>query len=472
VPTKRQNTLYAIGGVALLLIVWQLLASFGGTGFILPSPWAVLKTFARGLVVAESWQSVGTSTGRILLSVLRATVFAVVFAWLAAKWRPLRGMLAPIVLVIKSVPIVSFILIALFFLSDARLTPFICGLVVFPMVYGQLLSGILNVDRSMLEMGDVFRLKKRNIVRYIVIPSVRESFLAALSVAIGMAWKAGVAAEVITFAKQTVGRHMYDAKLYLDMERLLAWTLAVVLLSYVSEQIIVRLSRAWLVRFGERLPGEFWSHPSADPPETSTSVTAPPTSPAPIEVRHLDKRFGDAVIFDDFSATLPLDRPLMLIGASGSGKTTLMRIMMGLEAPDAGRIEGVPDRPMLVFQENRLFPQLTARDNIRLVLPDHDGARADALLAALDLSHVKDQAARTLSGGEKRRLALARGAAPASGILFLDEAFRELDDERVGLAVRFVADVAKTKPVVIASHDLTLIDRLQANVVSLDGSFD
>ena len=116
---------------------------------------------------------------------------------------------------------------------------------------------------------------------------------------------------------------------------------------------------------------------------------------------------------------------------------------------------------------SRLLPQLSARDNVRVVLPGYDGDVADRLLRELDLSSVKDQQASTLSGGEQRRLALARALAPESDILYLDEAFRELDEKNETTAIELIRQVAQEKPILLASHDHGLVERLNASVVMI-----
>lgn len=185
---------------------------------------------------------------------LVAILLAIVLSWIASKSRAVRQILSPFVLIMKSVPIVSFILIALFFMGASMLSFFICGLIVFPVIYAQLLSSFLNTDPGLLEMARVFSLKRSEKIRYIIIPGSREVFIASVSVSVGMAWKAGVAAEVLAFSGGTIGRHMHEAKLYLDMERLLSWTLALVLVSFLSEQLLVRLFRFILTRIGQKLP--------------------------------------------------------------------------------------------------------------------------------------------------------------------------------------------------------------------------
>ncbi len=476
VESKKRKTIYTVAGALLLILLWQLLSVLGGTGFLLPSPYRVLKTIFKLLALGESWLTVARSTSGIVISILVATSAAILLAWSAAHCERLRFLMVPVVQVMKVVPIVSFILIAMFFMGTRILTSFIAGLVVFPMIYNHLLSAFLNVDEGLLEMARTFSMKKRDVVRYIIIPQSREEFLAASSVAIGMAWKAGVAAEVLAFSKDTIGRRIYDAKLYLDMERLLAWTVVLVAAAFVVEKVLVTLYRLALVRIGGTLPksrvvrqGEEThdNRPLMTPTDGATVAQVAGSRENVISIRGLYKKFDRSVVFEDFSANLRLDRPVLFVGASGSGKTTLLRIIAGLDRQDSGTIAGVPERGVFVFQDNRLLPQLSARDNIRVVLPGYCGNVADRLLEKLDLVSVKDQPASTLSGGEQRRLALARALAPASDILYLDEAFRELDENSEAKAIELVRQVAREKPILLASHDHDLIERLNASVVTI-----
>ena len=458
---------------------------------MLPGPVKVASTFLELFSKTDNWRAIAVSAFRIMQSVLVAIICAIVFSWIASKSKALRQMMSPFVLVMKSVPIVSFILIALFFMTESSLSFFICGLIVFPVVYAQLLSSFLNTDAGLLEMARVFSFRRMEKIRYIIIPGSREVFIASVSVSVGMAWKAGVAAEVLAYASGTIGRHMHEAKLYLDMERLLSWTLALVLVSFLSEQLLVRLFRLLLISIGRQLPARRPVPKAVTARELLLSERATPLA-CPVEgqaimirgvlcvkqpyddeavpsivIDGISKCFGSSYVFSEYSATIPLDRPLAVIGPSGVGKTTLMRMIAGLIAPDSGVIDGVPSRGVFVFQDNRLLGQLSARDNIRLVLPGYDQKRADELLESLDLLSVKDQPAETLSGGEKRRLALARALAPESDILYLDEAFRELDEAHEEEALALLLQQAGEKPVIFATHDLSLIERMNANILEL-----
>ncbi len=512
---RKKGVWFSLGGVLLLLVIWQFLSLFSGTNFLLPPPRDVLARFGQMFSEKEGWLAVIQSGERILQGVFFSAAVAVIFAFAVWRLKVLQRLIEPFVLLMKTVPIVSFILIALFFLGNRVLTLFISGLVVFPMVYESVLAALSDVDHALLEMARVFCLKKRDILRFIIVPACRGQFLAAMGVALGMAWKAGVASEVLSLAKPSIGWHLHDSRLYLDMEGLLAWTLAIVLVSFISEKLIILVLRSALSYVGRKLPEKARrvmhtaetleadvEQKSEHPPaitiddeqcapqisdflsETSHSVTITIDGagecqkhqersdgmghPAVITIDGLDKAFGETVLFRNFSAELPLDRPFIVNGASGSGKTTLLRMLASLERPDAGVISGVPGNGRFVFQENRLIPQLSARDNVRVVLPDYDGLRADALLQRLDLSDVSGQPAELLSGGEKRRVAIARALAPKSGILFLDEPLRELDEKRETDAILLILEAFTRVPVILAAHDERLINKLNARVLTLE----
>lgn len=146
-----------------------------------------------------------------------------------------------------------------------------------------------------------------------------------------------------------------------------------------------------------------------------------------ITVRELSKRFGDHVVFEHFSCRIPTDGNTVLRGASGSGKTTLLRLLAGLLEPDSGEISGIRGlRPALVFQEDRLLPWYTAQQNVSLV---SDEATAAAILTSLGLAEALHDKPAALSGGMKRRVAVARALAFGGDILLLDEPFAGLDDE-------------------------------------------
>ena len=146
-------------------------------------------------------------------------------------------------LAVRSVPVASFIILALIWFSSENLSVLISFLMVLPVIYVNVLGGIRCVDRQLLEMAQVFRIPKIRVVRYIYVPQVMPYFYTACSVSLGMCWKAGVAAEVIGMPKGSVGERLQQAKVYLDTPDLFAWTLVIVAASLVFEKAVLSVVR-------------------------------------------------------------------------------------------------------------------------------------------------------------------------------------------------------------------------------------
>ena len=187
-----------------------------------------------------------------------------------------------------------------------------------------------------------------------------------------------------------------------------------------------------------------------------------------LELHGLTKRFGEKTLFENL--TLTVEGPAVLWAPSGWGKTTLLRILMGLEHPDSGTVQGV-GRVGAVFQEDRLCPQLTAVQNVELVLAEEkteykkkivsDFQRIGYDTAALALP------ARKLSGGQKRRAALLRALWAESDTLLLDEPFTGMDPATMKKAAALLKERCGGKVVLLATHDREAIRELGWNVLEL-----
>ena len=180
-----------------------------------------------------------------------------------------------------------------------------------------------------------------------------------------------------------------------------------------------------------------------------------------LKIDGLEKRFGEKVLFRSLSLTV--DGPAVLWAPSGWGKTTLLRILMGLEAPTAGAVQGA-GRVSAVFQEDRLCPQLTALQNVLLVLPGAGERYAPAVTAdfarlGMDAAALALPAAK-LSGGQKRRTALLRALWAPGDTLLLDEPFTGMDPAALQASIALLRERVEGRPVLLATHDRAAIDAL------------
>ena len=230
--------------VLFWLAVWQLGAMALDQELFLVSPLRVLGRLGELVVTGPFWRAVGMSSLRIMGGFLAATAAGVLLAALSARFRRVEELLAPALLAIKSIPVASFIILALILFSSRNLAVLISFLMVLPVLYANVLEGIRSADRQLLEMGRVFRLPVGRRLRYLYVPQVYPFFEAACGVALGLCWKAGVAAEVIGMPQGSIGERLQQAKIYLDTPDLFAWTLVIVLVSLAFEKLFLRLLKA------------------------------------------------------------------------------------------------------------------------------------------------------------------------------------------------------------------------------------
>lgn len=178
-----------------------------------------------------------------------------------------------------------------------------------------------------------------------------------------------------------------------------------------------------------------------------------------IVIRGLCKRYGETQVLTDFSCRIPQGSSCAVLAPSGAGKTTLLRLILGLEKPDAGEILGVPACKAVVFQEDRLLPGRSALENLRMAVPV-TREQGQAVLFALGLGDVGGKCVRELSGGQARRVALARAILPEQGLLALDEPFTGLDDATRCLAAETTLRYRRGRTLLLITHrmeDLSLL---------------
>lgn len=223
------------------LAVWWLLALIVGKELLIPSPPLVVRTLLELVVTGAFWRYTALTLLRITLGLLLGIVLGILTALLTNRLSLLHALLAPAVRVVRATPVASFIILVLLWVANGRVPVVISALVVLPVIWESTAAGLRSVDRDLLEFAHAYRLTRWDTWRRIVIPSMLPQLAAAVCTAIGLAWKSGVAAEVLCLPKAAVGTQVYFSKLYLDTPALFAWTLIVVALSLTVERIARRL---------------------------------------------------------------------------------------------------------------------------------------------------------------------------------------------------------------------------------------
>lgn len=243
---KLKKILIKILVLCFWLLVWELGSRLINQELFLPSPKSVLIATYELSGTSEFWFSIINSFVRIAIGFFMGLVGGIVFAILSYKIKIINELISPLMKIIKSTPVASFIILALVWISSANLSILISFLMVLPVSFSNMLYGLQSTDAKLLEMAKVFDLSRWKRIRAIYIPTVLPFIISAMSVGLGFSFKSGIAAEVIGRPSNSIGLNLYEAKLYLMIKELFAWTLIIILLSVLFEKLIMWIFK----RFG------------------------------------------------------------------------------------------------------------------------------------------------------------------------------------------------------------------------------
>ena len=249
---QHKRTLQRIGAVLLAILVWEGVALAVGHQLLVPTPLSVLERLAGIWLEEGFWSTIWFTFRKIVAGFLLGLALGLGLGSLAGRFPLFEILFRPWAVMVKSVPVASFIVICLIWMSSARLSIFISFLMVLPIVYTNVLQSIRSVDKQMLEAVEIFRLPWRKRVLYLWLPQMKPYLISACSVGLGISWKAGIAAEIIGIPSGSIGQMFYDAKVYFNTTDLFTWTIIVVVVSVLFEKGFLALLK-WLYGRLEKL---------------------------------------------------------------------------------------------------------------------------------------------------------------------------------------------------------------------------
>lgn len=436
--TKRMKAVAAAGAVAAFwLAVWVFAAALVAQPLILPGPGAVVVALLRLVCDANTWAILVGSGARILGGLALAAICGGVLAGVSVRSRTFARLVAPALSFVKATPVACVVVLLLIWLGSARVSIAAVFLMALPGVYFSLVEGLAQVDKPLEQM---FRLHGVRGWRLFFAHTWREVLPFVLSCAravIGMSWKAGVAAELIGMAAGTVGERIYQAKLLIETADLLAWTVLVVAASWACERVLVWLLRAsgsvaWRVAVR--------AHGRSGRGREGGSAGG---GAAAVLVLAVGDRAPWAPALDGLALRVPAGGRTCVMGASGVGKSTLLALAAG---------ECVPCS--MVFQDVRLAEDASALDNV-LVCADArvDASSAAALLRLLVPGVDIHARVAELSGGQRRRVEIARALLCPGDAVILDEPFTGLDTAARDACAEVVLDLLDGRMLLLATHD-------------------
>jgi len=229
--------------VAAWLLVWQAAALLIDNEILMVGPVECVQALVRLASTGSFWLSILQSFGHIGLGICLGAVIGTALAALAYARPGFSSFFSPFVQVVKAIPVASFVILVLIWAGNTRVSTMIVTLVVFPIFYLNVLSGLKGMDQKMKDMMAVLRVPRKNRIRYVYMPYLKSILFAAFSLGIGMGFKSGVAAEVIGQPLGTIGNGLYRAKIFLDTADLFAWTFTVIILSWACERLVQALMK-------------------------------------------------------------------------------------------------------------------------------------------------------------------------------------------------------------------------------------
>lgn len=238
---KHRVSMRRILIILFWLAVWQLAGLVIRNDIIFAGPADVARSFAALLPDPGFWISIGWSFGKILAGFFLAFLSGVLLGSLAFRFQLLKELLEPVMTLAKSIPVASFVILALIWIGSANLSVFISFLVVLPMIYVNTIAGLESTDEKLVEMARVFSLPLPRRIRFLYIPALTPYLVSSCRIALGMSWKSGIAAEVIGVPAHTIGERLYMAKIYLATSDVFAWTIVIILISSLFERLFLRL---------------------------------------------------------------------------------------------------------------------------------------------------------------------------------------------------------------------------------------
>ena len=457
--SRKKKIRNVIITIILWLTIWQMVAMKIDNSIFLPSPVETAQALQTLFFSKTFFLSVSITLGNIVKGFWLGVLFGSILAVIASISDFLETFISFPMRIVKASPVASFTILALFWIDSSKLSILVSFFMVLPILYTNVLTGMKEINGKLLEMMKVFQVHFYYKVWFLYIPEVLPYLFSACSVAIGLAWKSGIAAEVIGITKNSIGNHLYQAKLYLEMPQLFAWSLVIISISIASEYIVLKLvhllEQSIYGTKHKKIQEEFHRDGNQIKLREDFEINKRNVVNT-ITLKNITKSYGENVVLDNFSLVLSSNQPIAIMGKSGIGKTTLFRIILGLEKVDKGIIQKEKQLELcsVVFQENRLLEQLTVENNLKIVCKTKkQREEIKELLYYVGLKGCEKQRVSTLSGGMKRRVAIARALLFEAPVFLLDEPFQGLDSKTKQQVMQLVKQKMQGKIVLLITHE-------------------
>lgn len=447
--------------LSILFLAWQLFAFVAGMPDLVPSVPAIFSTLKNLVTTPVFYHSLLATLIRgicgMLLSLAAASMASILFS--KKKW--LYEVFRPFLSIMRSVPVISFILLALIFLDPESIPIFIAFLTMFPLLTENLTNGIRNQRKELGTMGRLFRISFLNRFTQIIYPQLKPFLYSGLASAAGFGWRAIIMGEVLAQCQWGIGGEMKRAQLFIAVPQLIAWTLIAILISFLVDKGIGWINKQNIpIRFSADLAVDFKNKKESND----------------LVIRNLFYNYTPGnPIFVNFSYRFERRKIYGISAPSGKGKTTLLNLIGQTIFPQKGNIDiGINRGIAFVQQTPALLAHLSVIENVALSLSSLKN-RKDALAAAgkvldeVELTPWANSYPSELSFGQCQRVALARALVFPSPLLLMDEPFKGLDEaltKRIIERIR-IRQLIQKQTILFTSHNEMELNLLSDEILYL-----
>ncbi len=244
---KFKRKIFVLASIVAWPLLWHLVSLKLDNPLLLPSPIEVAKRIAVLFGTVDFWRISAMSLLRITEGFLCGVVLGVSLAILSYKINCVRYFTSPVISVLRATPVASFIILVWSFTGSDTLPTFISAIMVLPVIYINLLAGFDSIGDELKEVARVFDFSLAKKAKALYIPETLPYLASAVNTSLGLAWKSGIAAEVLSYTALSIGRELYRAKSMLEVVDLFAWTIWIIVISmsleYLAKKLIKPLSR-------------------------------------------------------------------------------------------------------------------------------------------------------------------------------------------------------------------------------------
>lgn len=220
------------------VLIWEIFSLIINREIYLPSPISTFKALYKLLYIKETYITIIFSSYRTIVGFLLSCVVGIVLGYFCGISRSLYDLFYPLINIIRTVPVMSIIILALMWFKDSNVPISVAFLMCFPIIWTNTVEGIRNTDVKLLQMCKIYNIKKIRVIKSIYFYSSLPYIKAGTISALGIGWKVTSAAEVLSLPKYSIGRFLYDSKVYLEIPDLFAWTIIIIALSFLFEKVL------------------------------------------------------------------------------------------------------------------------------------------------------------------------------------------------------------------------------------------